>query len=296
MKIMITGAKGQLGADCKYVLRKPYELMAVGRDELDITNASDVDALVKKFMPDIIINCAAYTKVDQCENERELAWKVNVTGPQNLALSAKKYGSSLIHVSTDYVFDGQKKVPDPYVETDQTNPISNYGSSKLEGEKAIKNAMNRFMILRTSWLYGINGHNFLKTMLKLSFKSSDNKIKVVNDQFGSPTWTYRLALQIKKLIETDHRGIFHVTAEGYCTWYELASYFLSKMDVPHTIVPCSTEEYPTPAARPMNSILENRNLKEKGMNIMDNWKADVDKFVFNFRDVLVKEMEINKGS
>lgn len=291
MKIMITGAKGQLGADCNRVLRKSYDLMAVGRDELDITNASNVDALVKNFMPDIIINCAAYTKVDKCENERELAWKVNVTGPQNLALSAEKYGSSLIHVSTDYVFDGRKNVPDPYVETDKTNPISNYGISKLEGEKVIKKAMNRYMILRTAWLYGIEGHNFLKTMLKLSLRSSDNTIKVVNDQFGSPTWTYRLALQIERLIETNYRGIFHATAEGYCTWYELAVYFLKKMGVSHTIIPCTTEEYPTPATRPINSILENRNLKKKGMNIMADWKSDVDEFVLNFRKVLIKELE-----
>lgn len=291
MKIMITGAKGQLGADCNRVLHKSYELIAVSRDELDITNTSNVDRLVKNFLPKVIVNCAAYTKVDKCEKERELAWKVNVTGPQNLALSAEKYGSSLIHISTDYVFDGRKKVPKPYVETDVPSPLSYYGITKLEGEEAIKKATNQFMIIRTAWLYGISGHNFLKTMLKLSIWSSDNKIKVVNDQFGSPTWTYRLALQIERLIEANFRGIFHATAKTYCTWYELAVYFLKKMGVPHTIIPCTTEEYPTPTARPMNSILENRNLKEKEMNIMANWKSDVDKFVLNFREVLLKEIE-----
>lgn len=182
-------------------------------------------------------------------------------------------------------------MPEPYVETDVPNPLSYYGITKLEGEKAIKWTTDQYITIRTAWLYGISGHNFLKTMLKLSLRSSDNKIQVVNDQFGSPTWTYRLALQIEKLIETNYRGIFHATAKGYCTWYELAVYFLKKMDVPHTIIPCTTEEYPTPTARPMNSILENRNLKEKGMNIMANWKSDVDKFVLNFREVLLKEIE-----
>jgi dTDP-4-dehydrorhamnose reductase len=291
MKIMITGDKGQLGTDCTKVLGETHEVLGVDIDEVDITKLPDIESLVQQFRPNIIVNCAAYTRVDDCEIEKELAWKANVTGAENLAKCVDKYGDRLIHISTDYVFDGRKKVPEPYVETDKTNPISNYGISKLEGEKAIQKATDRFLILRTAWLYGISGHNFLKTMLKLSLRSSDNKIKVVNDQFGSPTWSYRLALQIERLVETNAQGVFHATAKGYCTWYELAVYFLNKMDVPHTIIPCTTEEYPTPAPRPMNSILENRNLTEKGMNIMADWKSDVDEFVLNFREVLLKELE-----
>jgi dTDP-4-dehydrorhamnose reductase len=291
MKIMITGDKGQLGTDCTKVLGETHDVLGVDIDEVDITKLPDIESLVQQFRPNIIVNCAAYTRVDDCEIEKELAWKANVTGAENLAKCADKYGDRLIHISTDYVFNGRKKVPEPYVETDKTNPISNYGISKLEGEKAIQKATDRFLILRTAWLYGISGHNFLKTMLKLSLRSTDNKIKVVNDQFGSPTWSYRLALQIERLVETNARGVFHATAKGYCTWYELAVYFLNKMDVPHTIIPCTTEEYPTPAPRPMNSILENRNLTEKGMNIMADWKSDVDEFVLNFREVLLKELE-----
>jgi dTDP-4-dehydrorhamnose reductase len=291
MKIMITGDKGQLGTDCTKVLGETHEVLGVDIDEVDITKLPDIESLVQQFRPNIIVNCAAYTRVDDCEIEKELAWKANVTGAENLAKCVDKYGDRLIHISTDYVFDGRKKVPEPYVETDKTNPISSYGMSKLEGEKAIQNTTNRFIILRTAWLYGISGQNFLKTMLKLSIRSSDTKIKVVNDQFGSPTWSYRLALQIERLVEADYRGIFHATAEGQCTWYELAVYFLNKMDVPHTIIPCTTEEYPTPAPRPMNSILENRELKEKGMNIMADWKSDVDEFVLNFREVLLKGIE-----
>ncbi len=288
---MITGAKGQLGADCNRILRRRHDIMALAKDEMDITNVSDVDARIKQFLPDAVINCAAYTQVDKCETEKQIAWDINVGGVKNLAECTKKYGGRLIHISTDYVFNGLKRIPNPYVETDETNPVSYYGKTKLEGEKAVKIATDRFVIVRTAWLYGISGHNFLKTMLKLSYKSSDNRIKVVNDQFGSPTWTYRLALQIEKLIETNSLGIFHATAEGYCTWYELADYFLKKMDVPYVMMPCTTREYPTPAVRPMNSILENRNLKDKGMNIMAHWATDIDEFVSNFRKVLINETQ-----
>jgi dTDP-4-dehydrorhamnose reductase len=288
---MITGAKGQLGADCERVFRKRHEVRAVARDEMDITDVSNVDSRIKQFLPDVIINCAAYTKVDKCETDRDAAWKVNVAGAENLAGGAEKYGSRLIHVSTDYVFDGRKSVPEPYVEIDETNPVSYYGMTKLEGEKAVKRAVGRFIIVRTAWLYGLSSQNFLKTMLRLALKNPNGKVKVVNDQFGSPTWTYRLALQIADLVETNITGIVHATAEGHCTWFELADYFLKKMDVPHTVIPCTTSEYPTPAVRPMNSILDNRKLKDKGMNIMAHWKADVDEFVFNFRKVLIKESE-----
>ncbi len=291
MKIMITGDKGQLGADCTRVLGDAHDVFGVDIDEVDIAKLPDIEWLVQQFGPNIIINCAAYTRVDDCETEKKLAWKANVTGAENLAKCVDKYGARLIHISTDYVFDGLKKVPEPYVETDVPNPLSYYGITKLKGEEAVKRSTDRYVILRTAWLYGISGYNFLKTMLKLSLRNSDNTIKVVNDQFGSPTWTYRLALQIETLIETDFQGTFHATSEGYCSWYELADYFLKKMDVPITVIPCTTEEYPTPAARPMNSILENRHLKEKGMNIMTHWKSDVDNFVLNFRDVLLKETQ-----
>jgi dTDP-4-dehydrorhamnose reductase len=288
---MITGDKGQLGADCKKVLGETHEILGVDIDEVDITKLPDIELLVQKFTPNIIVNCAAYTRVDDCEIEKELSWHANVTGAENLAKCVDKHGGCLIHISTDYVFDGRKKVPEPYVETDVPNPVSYYGITKLEGEEAIRRTTDQHIILRTAWLYGVRGHNFLKTMLKLCLKNSDNIIKVVNDQFGSPTWTYRLALQIERLIETNYRGIFHASADGYCTWYELAVYFLKKMELPYNIIPCTTEEYPTPAARPMNSILENRNLKEKGIDIMANWKSDVDKFILNFRKVLLKDIE-----
>ncbi len=289
MKIMITGAIGQLGADCVQVLNETHEVMAVDLEELDITRLSDVETMVKDFTPDIILNCAAYTQVDNCETDKEQSWKINVTGTKNLARCAAKHGGRFIHISTDYVFDGMKKVPEPYVEEDEPHPLSYYGITKYESEKVVRQTTDRHMIIRTAWLYGVNGYNFLKTMLKLVLGNPNNKIKVVNDQFGSPTWSHRLALQIARIIDENGQGTYHATAEGYCTWYELAIYFLKKMEVPHTVIPCTSEEYPMPAPRPKNSILENRHLKEKGVNIMKNWQDDLDQFVDDFKERLLSE-------
>jgi len=289
MKILITGGKGQLGTDCVRVFRETHEVLDIDLDEMDITNLSDIEALVKKFMPHFIINCAAYTQVDSCEIEKDLAWNSNVKGTENLARSVEKHGGRLIHISTDYVFDGRKRVPEPYVETDEPNPVSYYGKTKHESEKVVRTTADRHVILRTAWMYGVSGHNFLKTMLKLALKNPEDEIRVVADQYGSPTWSYRLALQIQRIIDTDARGTYHATAEGHCTWFELAEYFLKKIDVPHTIVPCTSEEYPTPAKRPTNSILENRHLKEKGINIMAQWQEDIDQFVSSFRADLFAE-------
>jgi len=289
MKIMITGARGQLGSDCVRVLNKTHEVVAVNPEELDITRLSDVETMIKNLTPDIILNCAAYSKVDNCEAEKELAWKANVTGPENLAQSVAKHGGRLIHISSDYVFDGRKKVPEPYVEVDEPHPLSYYGITKYESEKVVRQATDRHMIIRTAWLYGANGYNFLKTMLKLALKNPNTKIKVVNDQFGSPTWSHRLVLQIARIIEENGQGTYHATAEEYCTWYELAIYFLKKMEVPHTVIPCTSEEYPMPAPRPKNSILENSHLKENGINIMKNWQDDLDQFVDDFKERLLSE-------
>lgn len=289
MKIIILGGKGQLGSDCTKVLKEIHDVMSVDLDELDITDISQVEAAAGNFGADVIVNCAAFTRVDDCETEKELACKVNVEGPGNLAVAAKNQGAQLIHISTDYVFDGRKKVPEAYTEKDDPDPISYYGVTKLAAEEAIRRTIENHIILRTAWLYGIRGQNFLKTMLTLALKDPQREIKIVNDQFGSPTWSYRLALQIAKLIESRGHGTYHATSEGYCTWYKLATYFLGKMGVPHSFVPCTTAEYPTPAARPMNSILENKRLKESGINLMQGWKSDLDEFGFRFRDRLINE-------
>ncbi len=289
MKIVITGGTGQLGGDCVEVLEQQCEIVSLGSKDLDITSRTAVERLIGEIDPQVILNCAAFTKVDDCETKRNLARKVNVEGPRNLGVAAKKYGAQLIHISTDYVFDGRKKIPEPYTEPDETNPISYYGVTKLEAEAAVRGATDNHMIFRTAWMYGIRGQNFLKTMLRLALNNPTREIKVVSDQFGSPTWSYRLAQQIARLIESGGQGTYHATSEGYCTWYELATEFFDKMGVPHSLAPCKTEEYPTPATRPTNSILENQRLKEAGLNLMEDWQNDLTEFVLRFRDRLINE-------
>jgi dTDP-4-dehydrorhamnose reductase len=287
---MITGAGGQLGHDCLGVFGKAHQVTALDRRKLDITHQAFVHEIVGKIKPDLIINCAAHTGVDACETETELARKLNVSGPRYLAQSADRYGSLLVHISTDYVFDGQKPIADGYMEDDNPMPLSAYGKTKLAGEKAVSEETQHHIILRTAWLYGIQGYNFLKTMLKLTHANPSREFKVINDQFGSPTWSYRLALQIEKLVEKETRGIYHATAENVCTWYELADYFLKKMNVPHRLVPCTSEEFPTAAVRPKNSILENDLLKKEGINIMVPWQDDVAQYAAQFGEQLIREV------
>jgi dTDP-4-dehydrorhamnose reductase len=287
---MITGAEGQLGQDCLRVFGTDHRVSALGHREMDITRQASVAETVENIRPDLIINCAAHTGVDACETETERARELNVSGPRFLAQSAARRGSLLVHISTDYVFDGQKPTAEGYAETDEPRPLSVYGKTKLAGERAVSEVTENYIIIRTAWLYGIRGQNFLKTMLRLACADPDRQLKVVNDQFGSPTWSYRLAQQIKKLVEKGARGIYHATAEGVCTWYELADYFLEKMNVPHRLVPCTSEEFPTAAVRPKNSILENRRLKAAGINIMAPWQGDVAQYVEQFAEQLLQSV------
>jgi len=290
MRILITGGSGQLGRDCTTVLKKKYAVTPVASNALDIADRTAVEALVQELKPDVILNCAAFTRVDDCETHKTLAWKVNVEGAKHLAFAAGARGARMIHISTDYVFDGQKQVPEAYTEKDEPHPVSYYGLTKLEGEKGVCAETDRYTILRTAWLYGVNGRNFLKTMLRLALGDPKREITVVHDQFGSPTWSYRLAEQIERVMDADINGTFHATSEGLCTWYELAATFLNEMEVPNTLVPCTTHDYPTPAKRPVNSILENRRLKDEGLNIMRDWRADLVQFVSIFKKRLLGEV------
>jgi len=294
MKILITGAKGQLGRDCSNVLATEHITYPLGSRELDITDMQQVSALLDTIRPDAVINCAAFTGVDACEKDSMRCLRINGEGPGNLAAGCAVIGARLIHISTDYVFDGTKPVPEPYREADPVGPVSVYGSSKLTGEENVRKNATDYLILRTAWLYGIGGTNFLKTMLKLARSKPRQKIRVVNDQFGSLTWTYSLALQIKLILETNLRGIVHATAEGYCSWYEGAKYFLERMNIPHELTPCSTREYPTPARRPANSILANEMLHQNDLNRMNDWKQDIDSFVDRYRPDLMAEAEGGK--
>ena len=289
MRIVIVGANGQLGRDSLVILGKEHTVWASDAAEVDITNQNQVQALFQRHQPEVVINCAAFTAVDACESNVEASMAVNARGPELLALSCREHGSRLIQVSTDYVFDGSRPAPQPYLEGDSASPTSMYGKSKLAGEEAVQAVLDNHLIIRTAWLYGIGNKNFLKTMLRLAISDPKRTIKVVNDQHGSLTWSWRLALQIERLLSTDLTGILHATAEGHSTWYEGARYFLDCMQLPYSMAPCTTAEYPTPAKRPANSILENSRLKEAGCNLMIDWKEDVRLFAERYHDELMAE-------
>jgi dTDP-4-dehydrorhamnose reductase len=289
MKIVLIGKNGLLGSDCRQVFSRSHDLVALDIEELDITNALQVEEMVRGLHPEVVLNCAAFAKVDACEQEKDLAYRLNVTGVRNLAASLARQGGRLLHISTDYVFDGRKPVPEPYLEDDPVAPLSYYGQTKLEGELAVIQELQDYIIVRTAWLYGRHGQNFLKTMLRLALGNPAPQIKVVDDQFGSLTWTYRLAEQLAKIVATGGRGVYHATSEGCATWFEVAVTFLAGMGIDRQITPCTTADYPLPAHRPKNSILENHRLKVQGINLMRPWQDDLAKFIRANREFLFQE-------
>lgn len=288
MKILILGAKGQLGADCMAVMAGGPAVTGLDVPDIDIAGRRNCWRILDRHRPDTIVNCAAYTAVDACETD-PACWKVNAEGPAHLAEWTAARGALLVHISTDYVFDGTKPLFETYTETDAPAPVSEYGRSKLAGEQAVLNSGAAAVIMRTAWLYGATGKNFLKTMLRLALQNPEREIRVVNDQFGSPTWSHTLARQIEAVIDKKATGVFHATSEGYCSWYDLAHSFLERMDIPHHIIPCTTADYPTPARRPENSILENAALKQQNLNLFDDWKTELARFVSEHKDALLNE-------
>jgi dTDP-4-dehydrorhamnose reductase len=289
MNILLTGASGRLGSECMEVLKSDYEIIAPDKEEFDITSWDKVITNINQLSPDIILNCAAFTGVDECERERKPAERINVEGPRNLAQGAARYGKLIAHISSDFVFNGRKRLPQPYFEDDPMDPLSFYGVTKMEGEIAVKQNAPNFIIIRIGWLYGIRGDNFVKKILRSALSKDRESISVVNDQFGSPTWSYRVAHQIKVLIDKGKEGVYHATSEGYCSRYDWAKYFLQKMEVKTPVIPCATKDYATPAVRPVNSILENRQLKKEGLNIMPNWQKDLDTFVEKYGEKLLED-------
>jgi dTDP-4-dehydrorhamnose reductase len=287
MRILITGGTGQIGSDLAKVLHGTHEILALGKEGLDITQSDIVTARLTDFAPNYVVNCAAFTKVDACEQQQELAWRANAEGPGILAKACGAKNIPLLHLSTDYVFDGARPPSQSYSEEELTGPISCYGKSKLEGERQVFANTDRAVILRTAWVYGAVGNNFLKAILRKALKGE--RFRVVDDQFGAPTWSYRIALQIRRLIEHGAKGLFHGTAEGATHWFEVAQAFFAAMAMDVDLVPCRTADYPTPARRPANSILENKRLKALGLNEMQPWREDLTEFVGQFKDRLLLE-------
>lgn len=292
MKIAVVGHRGQLGRDLMQVLAANYELVGLDLPEFDFTDPDPVNRFVAQKRPDGIVNCAAFTAVDACESQQKAAWAANADGPRHLVTAAATIGARLIHISTDYVFDGKRPLPKAYREEDATGPVAYYGISKLAGEQAILKSGSEHAILRTAWLYGAHGKNFLKTILTHAL--AGKPLRVVDDQVGCPTWSWRLARQIAAVIENNASGLFHATGQGHCSWYELARRFLEKMQVACEITPCTSAEYPTPAVRPLNSILENRHLQRLGIDCMRPWQEDLDRFVAQHGLHLKQEVLNNK--
>lgn len=291
MKILITGANGQLGRDCHLILSQHHDTSCCDVPQVDITDQHQVAKIFADCTPEVVINCAAYTAVDACEYDQQRCMAVNAQGPEILARHCADHGCRFIQISTDYIFDGRRPAPQPYLEDDIASPLSMYGESKLAGEQAARTVENH-LIIRTAWLYGIGNKNFLKTMLRLAVIDPSRMITVVNDQYGSLTWSWRLARQIATLLESDLTGIVHASAAGYSTWYQGARFFLDAMNVPYSMTPCTTAEYPTPAPRPANSILENSRLKTAGLDVMVDWREDILVFVERHRDQLLREAEV----
>ncbi len=288
MKILITGANGQLGNTLAALLKRQKnslgeidkiyrnaEVLGVDVDRLDITDRDAVLSFVKAEKPDMIINCAAYTNVDGCENDRETAFKVNALGPENLGLAATAVNAKLLHVSTDYVFRGDATVP--YVETDECDPVTAYGSTKRDGELKALAACSKTYIFRTSWLYGLVGNNFVKTIRRVA--KEKGALTVVNDQRGNPTNCEDLGYHMLKVAATDSYGIFHCTGTGECTWFDFAKKIVEYSDIPCTVDPCSTAESNRQAKRPAFSSLENRRLKETVGDSMREWTVALKEYI-----------------
>lgn len=280
-KLIITGCNGQLGRAINVLYQNSSEYELVNTDvagdnitTLDITNLEEVVALVEKEKPYAIVNCAAYTNVNGCETEEDLAFKINAIGPRNLAIAAEKVGAKMVQVSTDYVFAGDGSTP--YVETDPTGPVSAYGRTKLAGENFVKEVSNHFFILRTAWLYG-DGKNFVRTMLGAAKKN--DTVRVVCDQVGSPTSASELAKAIDALLPTENYGTFHATCEGVCSWADFTEEFYRLAGLTTKVEHITTDEFPTPAKRPAYSVLENRMFKLTTGFMFKDWKDAIKEYM-----------------
>lgn len=268
-KVLITGCNGQLGRALNELLRdSDVEIINTDVPELDICDLDQVRRILTEKRPDTIINCAAHTAVDKCETDEENAQRINGLGPKNLATVAREINAQMVQVSTDYVFSGDADTP--YTEEDAPDPQSVYGSTKLEGERAVTSILDRYYIVRTAWLYG-DGNNFVKTMLRLA--ETRDEITVVNDQYGSPTSALELARMILHIVDSGEYGIYHGTCEGIASWYEFACKIFQLAGADISVVPVTTEEYPASVAkRPAYSVLENKKLNSQGSYRMKQWE------------------------
>ena len=285
MKFFITGVNGQLGYDVKReLLERGYtDILAPTRVDLDITNEDAVKKMIREYRPSVIFHCAAYTAVDKAEEEQEKCYQVNVLGTKYLTEAAKEVGAKIIYISTDYVFDGTKE--GLYQIEDKVNPVNYYGKTKYLGENFIREYDNH-IIVRISWVFGINGKNFIRTMLNLA--ESHKELNVVCDQIGSPTYTKDLAGLLVNMFLSNVKGLYHVTNEGYCSWYEFAEFIFKESRKKVKVHPILTKDYKTIAKRPLNSKLSKESLDDIGMKRLQEWKDDVKRYIIEFKKEIDK--------
>ncbi|CCI25459.1 dTDP-4-dehydrorhamnose reductase subunit, NAD(P)-binding, of dTDP-L-rhamnose synthase [Microcystis aeruginosa PCC 9809] len=276
-KVLLIGAKGQVGQELQVTLPSLGEVISIGREELDLTNSEKIGQLIREIHPNYLVNASAYTAVDKAETEPDLAYSINATAPKIMAEAAEKIKAKFLHISTDYVFDGRKNTP--YLETDLTNPLGVYGQSKLRGEEEIKTVNSQAIILRTAWVYGSYGKsNFVKTMLRLGKEREE--LKVVVDQLGSPTWAKDIAAAITQLlINVDNpTGIYNFTNSGVASWFDLTKAIFEEAKISgiplkiQRVIPITTAEYPTPAVRPAYSVLSGQKISQQLGYIPPYWR------------------------
>lgn len=281
MKILVTGVKGQLGYDVVQELdRRGIETVGVDIDEMDITDKDSVEKVIREASPDAVIHCAAYTAVDAAEENEELCRRVNAEGPRNIAGVCKALDIKMMQISTDYVFDGRGERP--WEPDDVCRPCSVYGQTKYEGELAVRELLDKYFIVRIAWVFGINGKNFVKTMLNLA-KTHDT-LRVVNDQFGSPTYTYDLAKLLADMVVTEKYGIYHATNEGVCSWYEFACAIFEEAGIKVNVIPVTTEEYGAKANRPANSRMSKEKLTENGFKRLPEWRDALHRYAAKLQE------------
>ena len=276
MKVLVTGTKGQLGFDvCNELTRRGIENQGIDRDECDITNKQAVLDYIYNYAPDVVVHCAAYTAVDRAESEEHVCRRVNRDGTEYIALACKTINAKMVYISTDYVFNGEG---DKFFEVDdETGPLNMYGLTKLEGEEQVRKILAKYFIVRISWVFGVNGNNFINTMLRLS--GGNKELQIVADQIGSPTFTYDLAPLICDMIETEKYGTYHATNEGECSWAEFAEHIFKVAGQNVLVHHITTEEYPTKAVRPKNSRLSKKSLDEAGFKRLPDWKDAVERYI-----------------
>lgn len=287
MRILITGARGMLGSDLSRIIGSKAKHQVVETDitessesfQLDITHEEKVHDFITRAEPEVVINTAGYTDVDGCEKNKELAFSVNAEGVRNLALTCQKSGAFLVHLSTDYVFDGSRGTP--YCEDDLPNPLNIYGRSKLQGEIYLRQILGHYLLIRTQWLYGKKGKNFVETILNQA--QSKKELRVVNDQWGSPTFTRDLSQAISELIERGAGGIYHIVNEGYCNWFEFAQKILELSGNQATLTPISSTGLNRPAPRPSFSVLGTEKLRKDEGIALSAWQDALKEYLFGER-------------